>query len=134
MGLLDQLGGLMGGGQQGGQAGGDLTGLVLGMLTGGGGSGLASLVQQFTSAGLGNIVSSWVGTGQNLPISPAQVTQALGHDKVHEFAKQAGVPVEQASGVLAGLLPKLIDQLTPGGALPSGASLLAQAAAMLGGK
>ena len=129
MGLLDQLGGLMGGGQ----AGGDLTGLLLGMLTGGGG-GLASLVQQFTSAGHGNLISSWIGSGENLPISADQLTNVLGLDKIHELAKQAGVPVEQASGALAGLLPGLIDKLTPGGALPSAGSLLAQAASIFGGK
>ena len=133
MGLLDQLGGLMGGGQQGGQAGGDLTGLLLGILTGGGG-GLASLVQQFTSAGHGNLISSWIGSGENLPISADQLTNVLGLDKIHELAKQAGVPVEQASGALAGLLPGLIDKLTPGGALPSAGSLLAQAASIFGGK
>lgn len=132
MGLLDQIGGMMGGGGQ--QQGPDLTSLVMGMLTGGGGSGLASLVQQFTSAGLGDVVSSWVGTGQNLPISPAQLTQALGHGKLQEMAAQAGIPADQAAGALAGLLPGMVDKLTPNGSLPSAASLLAQAASLFGGK
>jgi uncharacterized protein YidB (DUF937 family) len=35
--------------------------------------GLSGLTQQFHDKGMGGLVSSWVGTGQNLPISADQI-------------------------------------------------------------
>src|SRR5688572_4270347 len=71
----------------------------------GGGPGLSELVALFQEKGLGELVSSWVGTGENLPASSDQVTQALGRDTVHRLANQAGVPPETATQQLAHLLP-----------------------------
>lgn len=84
----------------------------------GGGLGLSGLVALFQQKGLGGLVSSWVGTGQNLPLSSDQLTQAVGTDTVHRLAEQAGVPPETATQQLAHLLPSLIDQLTPYGYVP----------------
>jgi uncharacterized protein YidB (DUF937 family) len=84
----------------------------------GGGQGLSGLVALFQQKGLEDLVSSWVGTGDNLPISSDQLTQALGTDTVHRLAERAGVPPETATQHLARLLPSLIDQLTPHGHVP----------------
>ena len=82
-----------------------LASAALSMLTSQSG-GISGLVQQFASKGLGNIVSSWVGTGQNLPISPEQLHSVLGSEQVQAIAAKAGISPEAASSGLAQMLPK----------------------------
>ena len=111
MGLLDDLLGKVTG-QSGGGAESQLLNAVTGLLGNQGSGGLAGLVDQFTKSGLGDVVSSWVGTGQNLPISADQITQALGGSQLGDLAKQAGLSPENASSLLANVLPGLVDSLT----------------------
>jgi uncharacterized protein YidB (DUF937 family) len=126
MGLLDQIGGALGGalgqGQSGGAAGGGLVAAllpqVLAMLRQPG--ALDNLVNGFRSAGLENVLQSWLGNGQNLPISADQVKQVLGSGNVADLGARAGVNESDASNALAGMLPQLIDKLTPNGKLPQG--------------
>jgi len=84
--------------------------------------GLSGLVQQFHDKGLGSLVSSWVGTGQNLPISADQLQHVLGSEQVKQLAAQAGISPETASSHLTQLLPMLIDKLTPNGQVPEPSS------------
>ncbi|HEY5995384.1 MAG TPA: YidB family protein, partial [Candidatus Deferrimicrobiaceae bacterium] len=80
--------------------------------------------------GLGDIVSSWVGTGQNLPISAEQLQGGLGANLIGQLAAKAGISGEEASAKLAELLPSLVDKLTPDGQLPE-SGLLQQGLDML---
>jgi len=89
--------------------------------------GLAGLVQNFEQKGMGSVVSSWVGTGQNLPISADQISHVLGSDAVKNLAAKAGISPEQASGQLASILPGLIDKLTPNGHTGDAGGLLSAA-------
>ncbi len=93
--------------------------------------GLSGLVQQFHDKGLGGLVTSWVGTGQNLPISADQLQHVLGSEQVKELAAKAGISPEAASSHLSQLLPMLIDKLTPNGQLPQGSSPLEEGMSML---
>jgi uncharacterized protein YidB (DUF937 family) len=90
---------------------------------GGQGAGLAQLIQGMNSNGLGDVMKSWISTGQNLPISGAQLAKVLGQGQVSQLAQQAGIPVQQAPDMLAGLLPNIVDKLTPQGAVPQGNDL-----------
>jgi uncharacterized protein YidB (DUF937 family) len=81
--------------------------------------GLNGLIQRFHEQGAGDIVSSWIGTGENKPVSPDTVTNVLGADKVGELAQKAGVPGDQLSGMLASVLPHLVDRATPNGEVPA---------------
>lgn len=133
MGLMDQLqntglGSLLGG--SGNQNSNSLLPVLLQMLQNHPG-GLSALVQGFQNKGLGDIVSSWISTGQNLPISADQITQALGHDQVSQMAASAGMTPADASSSLASLLPALVDKLTPNGQIPHESSLLEQGMSML---
>jgi uncharacterized protein YidB (DUF937 family) len=85
----------------------------------GGSGGLAGLVSTFEKKGLGSMISSWISTGPNPPISPTQVKDVLGADTVGQFAAKAGVPAHEAGSLLAGLLPAVIDHLTPDGKMPA---------------
>lgn len=123
MGLLDSVVGALAGGQSGGDN--PLLAVVMQLLNNQPG-GLAGLVQSFQQGGLGEIVNSWVSTGQNLPISPEQLQSVLGGGQLQQIAAQLGMSPEQASGSLAEFLPTVVDQLTPNGQLPQGGDLLSQ--------
>ncbi|OQW37651.1 MAG: hypothetical protein A4E19_13335 [Nitrospira sp. SG-bin1] len=121
MGLMDQLGQAVGGmlGGQGGQH--PLLQAVAGLLGKDSSiGGLVGLVQTFQKNGLGDIVNSWVSTGQNLPVTPSQIEQGLGGDVLSQLASKAGLSSGAASSQLAGLLPDLIDKLTPNGRVEAG--------------
>jgi uncharacterized protein YidB (DUF937 family) len=80
--------------------------------------GLSAVVQSFRDKGFGTIVSSWVSTGQNLPIDSSQLQQMLGSEQVQQIAAKAGLSPDLVSGGLAAALPQLIDRLTPNGTIP----------------
>ncbi len=80
--------------------------------------GLNGLIETFKSKGLGDIMSSWISTGKNLPISPDQIKQALGSDKIQQIAEKVGVSKDSALQNLSQLLPQIVDKLTPDGKLP----------------
>ena len=144
MGLLDSvLGsviGQMAGGRQGG-GGSDVLMQVLGGLlnqgggNGGVGGGLGALLQQLQRGGLGEVAASWVGTGQNLPVSADQLQSVLGGDQIGALAQQAGLSQGDLMGQLAHLLPQVVDRLTPYGQLPAsnGADLSGMLSSVLGG-
>lgn len=124
MGLLDSLAGqVLGslGTQGGGNQGGALMELASTFLNKQG--GLQSLVDAFESKGLGSVIGSWIGTGQNQPISADQVHSVLG-DKLQNLAQQSGSSSQELSSQVAQWLPQIIDQLTPDGKLPEGGASL----------
>jgi uncharacterized protein YidB (DUF937 family) len=123
MGLLDTALGMLGGSQsepdQPGNSQPALLQTVLAMLSNnsGEGGGLGGLIGQFNNAGLGNIVSSWIGTGENLPISAQQIQDALG-GHLGQVAESTGMSQGDTAQQLSQLLPGLVDKLTPNGELP----------------
>ena len=82
--------------------------------------GLSGLLGKLNQAGLGDVAKSWVGTGQNLPISGAQVEQVLGSGQLSQIASQLGVDPSRVGGLLSQVLPHVVDQLTPQGQVPQG--------------
>ncbi len=82
--------------------------------------GLGGLAGAFNNAGLGDIMKSWVGTGQNMQISATQVTQVLGGGTVGQIAAQLGMNSGQAGDLLSKVLPHVVDQLTPQGQVQPG--------------
>jgi uncharacterized protein YidB (DUF937 family) len=81
--------------------------------------GLAGLVRSFHEKGLGELASSWVGTGQNLPISADQLQSVLGSERVKQLAAKVGISPEVAASELSQLLPIVVDKLTPHGQVPA---------------
>ncbi len=86
--------------------------------------GLNGLVQSFHQNGLGGLVNSWVGTGQNLPATSDQVQQVLGSDRIQALAQQIGVDPNTASSMVSQFLPMIVDKLTPNGTMPDHSNLL----------
>jgi uncharacterized protein YidB (DUF937 family) len=127
MGLLDIVGGMLGGQQGQGQGSGgqaELLNLIVGMLAGGGqggeGGGLGALLQQLQAAGLGEQAQSWVGTGQNLPVSGEQLQNVFGGDQMSQMAEKMGLSVGDLGSQMSQMLPQVVDQLTPNGQMPEG--------------
>ncbi|MFJ5831360.1 YidB family protein [Streptomyces sp. NPDC093089] len=128
------LGGLLGGGGQGaggtGDAGG-LLGSLLGALAGGGSGGgggngsnpLGGLLDMLAGSGLADQAQSWIGTGDNQPVSGDQIAEALPDDTLRKAAAEAGVSPQEAADEIARSLPQAVDKLTPNGSLPQGGSL-----------
>ena len=132
MGLLDSvLGSVLGGGQQQAGGAGALINIVAGMLANSGqagaagaggsaGGGLGALVEQFQRGGLGDVMGSWIGTGQNQPISPDQLGGVLGDDLLGKLTQQTGMNPGDLLGQLSKMLPQMVDQATPEGKIPDG--------------
>ena len=133
MGLLDSvLGGVLGsmqGGGQGGALGGalggggnaDLLKAIVGMLgNDAAGGGLGGLVAKFQQSGLGDVVQSWISSGQNMPVSADQLSNVLGNDTISGLAKRLGLNPSDVAGQLSQVLPQVVDHLTPSGQMPAG--------------
>lgn len=132
MGLLDSVIGAISGGQgSAGQQGGGqsaLINIVMGMLANQAGAsqggaapgGLGDLMARFQQGGLGDVLGSWIGTGQNLPVSSDQLSNVLGSDMLAKIAQQLGVSHGEAANQLSEVLPQVVDKLTPEGQVPEG--------------
>ncbi|KGD97117.1 hypothetical protein JL37_07335 [Achromobacter sp. RTa] len=136
MSLLDSLASMAGGGQQGGSA--SLLPALIEQLNKYPG-GLSGLIESFQKGGLSEIVASWVGTGQNLPVSADQLGSVLDPGVVNELAAKTGQDSDSLLGSLSSLLPQLVDQATPDGAVPSNsqfnpADLLASLSGLFGNR
>lgn len=135
MGLLDRVTGALGGAGGNGGGANPLLGIVMQMLSNNGQSGgLAGLAKAFQDKGMGDQMASWIGTGQNLPISPDQIKAVLGGGQLGQIASQLGMNEQQAAGGLADMLPQVIDKLTPNGQVPQENDLMAQGLELLKGK
>ena len=74
-------------------------------------------------AGLGNASNSWIGSGQNQPVSPGQLGSALGPVVIKTLAQRSGLSEEEITKQLSQILPGVVDKLTPQGRLPTVAEL-----------
>jgi len=110
-----------------------LASAVLSMLSNNQTGGISGLAQQFAAQGLGHIISSWIGTGQNLPISPEQLHSIFGSEQVRTIAAKVGLSPDAVNVGLAQILPQMVDQLTPDGQVPQ-EDLMAKGLEVLKGK
>ncbi|MCE0497538.1 MAG: YidB family protein [Methylacidiphilales bacterium] len=81
--------------------------------------GVNGLIQQFEQQGLGQLVSGWVGGASNTPISPDQLVQAIGQDKITSIASKVGMSESQVTDGISKLLPLMVGHLTPNGTAPT---------------
>jgi uncharacterized protein YidB (DUF937 family) len=93
--------------------------------------GLNGLVKKFQDSGLSEIVGSWVGLGENQKISADSIMQVIGSGKIQQLAQQFGLDHNQFASQIAGMLPQVIDQLTPDGNVPEDNSVISQALDLL---
>jgi uncharacterized protein YidB (DUF937 family) len=106
-GLGDILKGNLGGLLAGGAAGSVISG------------GLGDLLKQLQQGGHGETANSWVSPGQNKPIAPGDLANALGADQINGLMSQTGLSRDELLSGLSQQLPDVINHLTPDGRLPT---------------
>lgn len=98
--------------------------------------GLPGIIGKFQQEGLGGVIASWTGSGQNESVSPDQLNSVLGDDMVQGLAERSGMDISTVLSSLSVMLPSLVDQLTPDGKVPDeqseGNSMLGSISGMLG--
>ncbi len=77
--------------------------------------GVEVLLQKFQQGGLGQVLNTWIGSGNNQPVNSGEIQNALGQDQLQSLADKLGTDVNGASGTLAALLTQVIDKLSPQG-------------------
>jgi uncharacterized protein YidB (DUF937 family) len=85
--------------------------------------GLGGLLDKLQKGGLGDTANSWVGSGQNQPVSPGQLGTALGPDIIKVLAQHSGLSEDEISKQLSQVLPGVVNKLTPQGRIPTAAEL-----------
>jgi len=125
MGLLDDVMGMAGmagnAGAQSQHAG--AMGMLLNYINSPQVGGISGLQQMFEQKGLGSVVASWVGTGENLPISADQLQNVLHSDALQNIAAKTGMDPSQLASALSQMLPHVVDRLTPNGQVPDAGAL-----------
>ena len=82
-------------------------------------AGLGGLLDKLRNAGHGAAADSWVSSGPNQPIAPAQLGPAIGQQTISDIAKRAGVSEQDVINMLSQALPGIVDNLTPNGRVPT---------------
>jgi uncharacterized protein YidB (DUF937 family) len=85
--------------------------------------GLGGLLNKLQQGGLGDVTKSWIGSGQNQPVSPGQLGSALGPGIIKMLAQKSGLSEEELTKQLSQILPGVVDKLTPNGRVPTAAEL-----------
>jgi uncharacterized protein YidB (DUF937 family) len=94
--------------------------------------GLSGILEKFKASGLAEQAASWVGTGENLPISAEQISIVLGDSAIGEMAAKFGITPEELSSKIAQYLPAIVDKMTPDGEVGTNSgSLLGTVLSML---
>ena len=110
---------------------GGLVAALLALITDPKSGGFGGFIDRFRNAGLGSVVDSWISTGSNEPLTGGQVESALGSDTLDGIASQAGVDRGTASSALGGIIPSIVDTLTPDGDVPDDSSILSRVGGFL---
>ena len=63
------------------------------------------------------LAASWLGKGENSPVSGSQLEKIFSHDKIAAFAKHLGISETSALNGLQEAVPNVIDKASPDGTL-----------------
>jgi uncharacterized protein YidB (DUF937 family) len=85
--------------------------------------GLGGLLDRFRESGHGDVMNSWIGSGENRPIAPNQMGTALGPDIIKTLSQKSGLSEQELLAQLSKILPGVVDKLTPNGRLPTAAEV-----------
>lgn len=93
--------------------------------------GFAGFLERFNAAGLGDIASSWISSGANTPISKEQTEAALGPVTLDDISKQSAIDYDTTVAAAAFMLPQIVNELTPDGAIPHDADMRSRTGELL---
>lgn len=78
---------------------------------------LGSLVNGFKEKGMGDVAESWLGDGENAPVSADQLKEVLGAEQVSQAASELGTDEGSLLSGLQDALPQMVDKASSGGSL-----------------
>ena len=82
------------------------------------GEGMQGILAKLQASGMDKQVMSWIGHGQNEPVSGAEIKQAVDPQQLSQVAQQCGMTQDEVADHVAQALPEAVDKATPGGAVP----------------
>ena len=86
---------------------------ALGLAQGVAGGGLPALLAQLENAGLGEHVGSWIGHGENLPVSPQELEGVFTPEQLNTLAEHTGTTPGEVLEILSQKLPEAISRSMP---------------------
>lgn len=91
---------------------------MLGSLLGAGDSlDITGLLGNLQSGGMGDIVQSWLGDGDNAPISADQVKNVVDESKLSQLASMLQTDEKSVLSGLQDAVPQMVDNASSGGNL-----------------
>lgn len=115
--LVDELSGRYGLGDRGRE----LFGLLMGHVFNDRRGGFGGFVEGFREQGHGDLVSAWLGDPRSpRTIGAAEVGTVFGQGLLNDWGGRLGVSRATLAAAIAGVLPRLVAELTPGGRMPGG--------------
>ncbi len=78
---------------------------------------LGNIVSGLQEKGLGSVVESWLGDGDNEAISADSVKELFGSNKISEMASQLNTDEGSILDGLSEALPQIVDKSSSGGSL-----------------
>ena len=97
-----------------------LLGMVLSLMFDPARGGFQGFLDRFRAQGLGDALTSWLGNGENRPLSMAQLESVLGPQALSLMAQRLDLAPSLVATALGQMIPVLIDKLSPDGRLPQG--------------
>jgi uncharacterized protein YidB (DUF937 family) len=82
------------------------------------GDGMQGILGKLQASGLDKQVMSWIGHGQNEPVTGDDIKNAVDPQKLSQVAQQSGMSQDEVADHVAQALPEAVDKATPGGAVP----------------
>ncbi len=83
---------------------------LVSLAQGASGGGFPALLAQFENAGLGERFRSWMGHGENLPVTEAELERAFTPEQLNSWAEHVGASPDAMLSILARELPGAINE------------------------
>ncbi len=80
-----------------------------------GGLDLSNIFSSLQDSSIGSIISSWIGSGENMPVDGSTLSNILGSDQISAFAEKLGIDPDTAADSLSDVVPNIVDKATGDG-------------------
>ena len=82
------------------------------------GDGMQGILSKLRASGMDKQVMSWIGHGQNEPVTGDDIKNVVNPQQLSQVAQQSGMSQDEVADHVAQALPEAVDKATPGGAVP----------------
>lgn len=96
--------------------------------------GFAGFTDRFRANNMGELLTSWLGNGENRSLTLSQLESVLGNNVMQQISSRLDLSTGTVSTALGQLIPTVIDKLSPDGKLPIGNAIPESVRAYLTGE